>query len=207
MSCAGKRKRKEYAVTNFKDYTFEDLANCFELTIVEAANELGVSETYLKRLCRAFNLSRWPYRRIEALKNKKDMLQTRITENPGDQSLIIKISEVEEEMTYIKKYGLKEDGPKRPTQTKVVLSNGIKKKRGRPAKMIKPEAVEVKAIETSKEPKIDQDLEPLLQVKEELVLPVENYYMDDQENFAPLGFKLKLDIVDLQQLMLLSMYF
>ena len=41
----------------------------FHLPIIKAANTLGVSVTYLKYKCRRAGVDRWPYRKIQSLKN------------------------------------------------------------------------------------------------------------------------------------------
>jgi hypothetical protein len=54
--------------------SFKDISQYFNLPIQRAAIKLGVSESYLKRLCRVFNVFRWPYRTIKMLQDKSDQL-------------------------------------------------------------------------------------------------------------------------------------
>ncbi len=59
---------KVYAVSNFKNLSFNDLSELFNIPMSAASLALGVSESYLKRLCRVMNIARWPYRKLEALR-------------------------------------------------------------------------------------------------------------------------------------------
>jgi YesN/AraC family two-component response regulator len=72
------KKSKKVTVTNNKEViirkhrkqiTLEDIAQCFEMPIRDASQILGISLTQLKRLCREYNVSRWPYRRVSNLFN------------------------------------------------------------------------------------------------------------------------------------------
>lgn len=47
----------------------------FDLPINEASEELGVSTTIVKRLCRKFGIKRWPYRQINAINKSIGMLR------------------------------------------------------------------------------------------------------------------------------------
>ena len=52
-----KNKRK-------KQITFEVIQSYFETPIKEAAANLGVSLTQLKRICREMDIPRWPHRKV-----------------------------------------------------------------------------------------------------------------------------------------------
>ena len=43
---------------------FEDLSSRFHLTLASAAKDFGVSITYLKKVCRTYNIKRWPFRKV-----------------------------------------------------------------------------------------------------------------------------------------------
>lgn len=47
----------------------------FHLRIKDAAKELSISETQLKRACRMSNISRWPYRKWRSVENIVEMLE------------------------------------------------------------------------------------------------------------------------------------
>nr|BAN21750.1 minus dominance protein [Gonium multicoccum] len=49
------------------DLTSADISNYFHLPIKEASKSLGISTTYLKRLCRQLGIPRWPYRKVASL--------------------------------------------------------------------------------------------------------------------------------------------
>jgi hypothetical protein len=49
---------------NLKSKTREELAKYFHLPIAEAAKELGVCATVLKKICRKNGISRWPHRKV-----------------------------------------------------------------------------------------------------------------------------------------------
>ena len=45
--------------------TYEKLKGCFHLPLADAADDLGVSITYLKQICRIRNVVKWPFRRLK----------------------------------------------------------------------------------------------------------------------------------------------
>ncbi|KAL9647897.1 hypothetical protein ABK040_008169 [Willaertia magna] len=83
----GKSKRKEKkskpynpsSATNVrkhrKNITFHDIAACFDMPIRDASQLLGISLTQLKRLCREFQIPRWPYRRLNSIQRRIEVLQ------------------------------------------------------------------------------------------------------------------------------------
>jgi hypothetical protein len=102
-------EKKVYQVSNFKDISFDDLSELFHLPISVAALTLQVSESYLKRLCRTFNVHRWPYRRLEALRVQIISLEhTFSVENDEDNRHVLRqrINAFKEEMKYIKETGI-----------------------------------------------------------------------------------------------------
>ncbi|EFC48629.1 predicted protein [Naegleria gruberi] len=65
---------------SYKDYTLDDISQYFHLPIKEVASSLNVSVTFLKKVCRRLNISRWPYRKVTSLHKKiSDIKQTNIT--------------------------------------------------------------------------------------------------------------------------------
>ena len=50
-----------------RSITKEMLAACFNMTSEEACKKLGIGLTILKRHCRKFGISRWPYRKYKSL--------------------------------------------------------------------------------------------------------------------------------------------
>jgi hypothetical protein len=49
-----------------QDYTYYDLEPYFHLPIIDAARELKVCQTFLKKICRMNNIRRWPYRKLKS---------------------------------------------------------------------------------------------------------------------------------------------
>nr|BAF99249.1 minus dominance protein [Gonium pectorale] len=49
------------------DLTSADISSYFHLPIKEASKCLGISTTYLKRICRQLGIPRWPYRKVASL--------------------------------------------------------------------------------------------------------------------------------------------
>jgi hypothetical protein len=43
---------------------YEDIEKLFNMTIEDACKNLGISKTSLKKICRHFNILKWPYKRL-----------------------------------------------------------------------------------------------------------------------------------------------
>jgi AraC-like DNA-binding protein len=86
-----------------KKQTFASLAQYFDLPISQAAQLLGISETYLKRQCRVYNINRWPYRRIASLKARMQLLQDREERKPKEEQ---EMEDILSEIEHVMKYGL-----------------------------------------------------------------------------------------------------
>ena len=68
----------------FRSFTLKELAPYFDLPINEAAEQLGVCATVLKKLCRNNGVDRWPYRKIKSINGMIESLQQLIDANDGD---------------------------------------------------------------------------------------------------------------------------
>jgi AraC-like DNA-binding protein len=90
-----------------KKQTFESLAQYFDLPIAKAAQMLGISETYLKRQCRVYNINRWPYRRIAALKSRLQLLNDREDRKEKDDE---EMENIQTEIENIMENGLDNEG-------------------------------------------------------------------------------------------------
>lgn len=66
------------------DITFEELSKYFHLTINDAANQLSVCPTMLKKTCRQNGVDRWPYRKIKSIDSLIESLQKLIDDNKGE---------------------------------------------------------------------------------------------------------------------------
>ncbi|GLC77773.1 hypothetical protein PLESTM_001141100 [Pleodorina starrii] len=58
---------KRQALTRKADLTNKDISSFFHMPIKDASRELGLSTTYLKRICRQLGIPRWPYRKVASL--------------------------------------------------------------------------------------------------------------------------------------------
>lgn len=58
-----------------------DLRRVFHLPIQEAAKELNVGQTVLKRICRKHAIKRWPYRSLTGIKKMLDDVSKTILES------------------------------------------------------------------------------------------------------------------------------
>ncbi|KAF0972459.1 hypothetical protein FDP41_009362 [Naegleria fowleri] len=92
-----KRKRK-------KEITFQDIQENFDLPIKEAADAMQISLTQLKRICRENDIPRWPYRKLQALQNKRqdltDMLPN--SDELSRERIQSKIDAINEEIKFIR---------------------------------------------------------------------------------------------------------
>eukprot|EP01080_Neovahlkampfia_damariscottae_P006316 gene6316-10323_t len=92
-----KKKKKKIEIT------FEDLQHNFEYPIKEAAVNLNVSLTQLKRICRDHDVPRWPHRKLQSLENKIDEMKKALKEcdDLSRQLTESKIESYEKEKQYI----------------------------------------------------------------------------------------------------------
>lgn len=100
-------KKKNYAVTNVNNYTFSDIAKYFNKPISQAAISLKVSQTYLKRLCRHYDIHRWPYRKLCCMQRKIDAMTAIIKGSQGRASSAAReeIERLQKEMVIIMESG------------------------------------------------------------------------------------------------------
>jgi hypothetical protein len=107
-----------------KNITYPDIAQCFDMPIRDAAQILGISLTQLKRLCREFNIPRWPYRRLNSIQRRIEVLTIMLERNNqtgGDdrtardtrdemRKLQEEARSIKEDPTIVTKQGLDIDG-------------------------------------------------------------------------------------------------
>ena len=53
--------------TSTKDVKLEELSKYFHLPEKAVAKELGICLTSLKKLCRSYGITRWPFRKLKSL--------------------------------------------------------------------------------------------------------------------------------------------
>ena len=58
-----------------KELTFEQVSRHFSVTIKQAARELNVGVTVLKKQCRKLGIPRWPHRKVKSLQKLIDNVQ------------------------------------------------------------------------------------------------------------------------------------
>ncbi|CAD6242406.1 unnamed protein product [Miscanthus lutarioriparius] len=58
-----------------KELTFEQVSRHFSVTIKQAARELNVGVTVLKKQCRKLGIPRWPHRKVKSLQKLVDNVQ------------------------------------------------------------------------------------------------------------------------------------
>ncbi|KAF8644464.1 hypothetical protein HU200_066459 [Digitaria exilis] len=69
-------------------FSMEDIIRLMHMNREDAAKELNISSTSLKRLCRKNNTSRWPARKIIAINNKIKKLEEAAVRNVGATGLL-----------------------------------------------------------------------------------------------------------------------
>ncbi|CAI7903339.1 unnamed protein product [Closterium sp. NIES-54] len=75
-----------------------DLAKHFHLPINEAARELGICPTVLKKICRRHGMRRWPHRKIRSIERIIATLEETIAGGaPADESILREIKSLKEE--------------------------------------------------------------------------------------------------------------
>jgi len=62
----GEKKSSQAAVRAAKSITLEELRTYFNKPIEEAARTIGICSTLLKKICRRYNIRRWPYRQVRS---------------------------------------------------------------------------------------------------------------------------------------------
>ncbi|CAL4969739.1 unnamed protein product [Urochloa decumbens] len=70
------------------DVNMEDILKCIHMSKKDAAKELNISATSLKRLCRKYNTHRWPARKIISINNKIKKLEQAAQRNVGMSGLL-----------------------------------------------------------------------------------------------------------------------
>ncbi len=122
---------------------FSDVSAMFEVPITQAAAQLGVSESHLKRQCRLLGIERWPQRRIRSLKDR----MKKLTEAEQTSGTAKKISLLQGEID-----SLYESGKRSPTEP--VLT----KRRGRQQSKASIKVEDVDETEDEQELDVEVDI-------------------------------------------------
>lgn len=75
-------------MSNAHELSLDELAQYFHLPIAEAAKEIGVCATVLKKICRKNNVPRWPHRKIKSINKMIQVLEASLGKNETDDTRI-----------------------------------------------------------------------------------------------------------------------
>ena len=73
-----KRGQKKMRKGEEKVLTFEEVSHCFYMPIRQAAKELNVGVTLLKKSCRKLGIPRWPHRKLKSLQTLVKNVKVRL---------------------------------------------------------------------------------------------------------------------------------
>jgi len=65
-------------MTVLPELSFQEISQYFHLPISQAAKELKVCETLLKKICRVNSIKRWPHRKIRSIDTMINLLEFRL---------------------------------------------------------------------------------------------------------------------------------
>lgn len=68
----------KFRITPHQRIKFEDVCVYFSLPLVVASQKLGVSPSFLKKLCRHIGVLSWPYRKLSRLQNSLFSLRIKL---------------------------------------------------------------------------------------------------------------------------------
>ena len=83
--------------------------SCFRMMATDACKEIELSSTSMKKICRQFNIQRWPYRKLKSLYSRKEKIEESLTTNT-DLSLYLRlrlneqIAQIDDEILKIKSF-------------------------------------------------------------------------------------------------------
>ena len=61
------KERANHNMPRAPQITLNDLRERFDRPLADVASEFGVCLTYIKRLCRSYEIKRWPYRKVNVV--------------------------------------------------------------------------------------------------------------------------------------------
>jgi hypothetical protein len=84
----------------------EKLSQYFHLPIMEAAKQLGVCATVLKKICRKNGINRWPHRKVRSIDKSISVLKSSLSGNDSkeDERIQEEIKKLEHQRELIMKY-------------------------------------------------------------------------------------------------------
>jgi hypothetical protein len=66
---------------------YKDIEQLFDMTMDNACNHLGISKTSLKKICRHFNIQKWPYKRLSKNNTIKPAISIKKTNKIKDPEI------------------------------------------------------------------------------------------------------------------------
>ncbi|MCL7025248.1 hypothetical protein MKW94_002758 [Papaver nudicaule] len=84
-----------------KGLTVRDLTKCFHLRVVDAAKQLKICSTVLKKKSRTFGIKRWPNRQIKSRTKRITRLENSLREGNGNGNAISQIEALRRELAEI----------------------------------------------------------------------------------------------------------
>ncbi|KAM0936785.1 putative transcription factor Nin-like family [Dioscorea sansibarensis] len=98
-------KKVERSAKDEKVITFEDVSRYFYMPITQAAKELNVGLTLLKKKCRELGIPRWPHRKMKSLQTLINNVQElgREEGNVGEEQLRSALDILEQEKKMMEK--------------------------------------------------------------------------------------------------------
>ncbi|KAF0973489.1 hypothetical protein FDP41_008193 [Naegleria fowleri] len=96
-----KRPNGQQAHITMTTITFEELSMYFDWKLEHACEAIGISSTSMKKLCRHFNIPRWPYRKLRSLYIKKEKILENMKSN-NSKKLEQQLAQVDGEIERVK---------------------------------------------------------------------------------------------------------
>ncbi|KAG2379051.1 hypothetical protein C9374_007689 [Naegleria lovaniensis] len=97
-----KRPNGQQAHITMTTITFEELSTYFDWKLEHACEAIGISSTSMKKLCRHFNIPRWPYRKLRSLYIKKDKILENMKNTINSKKLEQQLAQVNAEIEKVK---------------------------------------------------------------------------------------------------------
>jgi len=83
------------------EFELEDLAQYFHLSINDAAAQLNICTTLLKKLCRKNQIPRWPYRKVKGVLLMINQVEDSLAIHPDDPLLLQQLDQLKEKHNHL----------------------------------------------------------------------------------------------------------
>ena len=84
---------------------YKDIEKLFDMTIENACKHLGISKTSLKKICRHFNIQKWPYKRS----SKNNTIKPAIPIKKTNQTKYVKDPEIYNDLSFLTGFNITEN--------------------------------------------------------------------------------------------------